>query len=714
VTTALFVESQDCPFRLSFKIRRRSFAYLASLALMALAAAGLPTLAQGHLGGSTPLPGGGGITGLSIANSAQRLTASFGSGGATVRSGGARFTLGLTAFGRGAQVQPVAPVQPQLGGGMIRYQYSAAVTETWRTRSLGLEQGFVLSHRPAGNGPVTVAMSAPADSFLVRGAVLLPGGLRYAGLRVTDARGRLLHSWLALAHGQLMIKVSDRGANYPVRIDPLVTQAASLTAKDGVVGDEFGSSVAVSGHTLVTGAPNHQVGTNGGQGALYVFRGRSGHWTRTAELTVSGGAASQFLGTAVGISGNTIVASAPSAGTAGQGALFVFSDSSGRWKQVAQLTASDAVAGDHFGQYSIAIQGKTIIAGAPAHKVGTVVGQGAVYVFDEPAGGWHTTSAYSAELSEKHGALDDAVGDSVAISGNTIVAGAPAPFQENGHQSALFVFAKRSGHWKETAELQPRGVPTYDDIGQAVAISGHTIAAGAAQTDSLYVFHYAGGKWKQMAHLGYNPSCYLAQCLTAHALGNAVAFDGSAILATAQDLSATGDYLTAIPEYREISGKWREVSRVLAGQNQHSTQGALIGTLASSGSTVVAGMFNGVDAGSVAVFEGRVTSVGPLIGQVRSGAAGEAEVPVTCELPAHSTCLVTISVHRAGRKQVLGHAKAKKIRGTQIKTITVHLNAAFEHLLVRPHGVKVKFTVRERLHGKVKASGSTTITFTAI
>jgi hypothetical protein len=465
----------------------------------------------------------------------------------------------------------------------------------------------------------------------------------------------VLHSWLALSRGQLLIKVSDPKADYPVRIDPL-GQQTDLTVSDGADGDYFGQSVAVSGHTLAVGAPNHKVGGNAAQGAVYVFSDRSGHC-----------------------------------------------------KQVAELTASDAVAGDHLGQYSIAMQGKTIIAGSTAHKVGSVSGQGAVYVFDEPAAGW-ATKTQSAELTEKHGALDDGVGWAVGISGNTIVAGAPAPFEEDGHQSALFVFTKRSGHWTQTAELHPRGTPSYDDVGQAVAISGHTIAAGAAVPGSLYVFHFAGGKWKQTATLGYT-QCNPTDYLTASGLGGAVAFDGSAIVASVEDESAKGDFLAAIPEYREFGGKWRQVSRVLAGQNQHSTQDQLSESLASSGSTVVAGVYNGLDAGQVVVLKGRITSEGPLIGQVGGGAAGETEVPVTCELPAHSTCRVTIGVHRAGSEQVLGHAKAKLIRGTDIRIVTVHLNSAFERLLARPHGVKVKFTVRETSHGKLKASGSTTVTF---
>jgi hypothetical protein len=742
MTSTALLAPQVRPVRLRVSVPHRALVGLAALALATSGVTALPSLLSNHLGGSPPasqaatlaqpigaagIPlaalkavssldrhqGGMRITSTSITNPAQQLTATFGWGGATVGSGDAQFSLGLTALGRAPQVQSIAPVQPQLGNGIVRYVYPAAVTERWRDASLGLEQSFVLSQRPAGTGPLTVAMAAPAGSHLVRGAVLLPGGLRYAGLRVTDARGHVLRSWLALAHGQLQIKVSDRGARYPVHIDPLVQQA-NLTAKDGVVGDYLGFSVAISGNTLVAGAPYHKVGINSNQGALYVFSEHAGHWKRSAELTVKGGIPNQYLGSAVAISGKTIIASAPEGNTLNEGALYVFSDASGHWKQVATLTAKGATADAELGQYSVAIHGSTIVAGAPQQTVGSVSGQGAAYVFDEPKGGW-ATRTQSAELTEAHGAPDDYVGWSVAISGNTILAGAPAPFQENNHYAALFVFTKRSGHWKQTAEVHHRHdvLGVVDDFGDSVAISSHTIAAGAPGTNNLYVFQSAHGKWKQAAALDYT-QCDPVGCLDSNDLGSSVAFDGGAILASALDETPKGDFEVATPQYRKVSGKWREVSRLLAGAGQHSTQNELTESLASSGSTVVAGVFDGVDTGSVVVFKGRVTSEGPLIGDVTSSAAGQAQIPVTCELPSkHSTCVVKISAHRTGRKQSMGHAKPKSIPGTDIRSVIFHFNKAFEHLLDRPQGVKVTFKVREYAHGKLKAAGSTTITFTA-
>ena len=114
---------------------------------------------------------------------------------------------------------------------------------------------------------LSLAMSGSAR--LDHGTVLLPGGLRYAGLRATDARGRSLRAWLQVRNGRVLVRVNDRGARYPLRIDPFVQQA-ELNPSDGVGangdnGDRFGYSVATSGNTVVVGAPFHAANSNADQ-----------------------------------------------------------------------------------------------------------------------------------------------------------------------------------------------------------------------------------------------------------------------------------------------------------------------------------------------------------------------------------------------------------------------------------------------------------------
>ena len=54
---------------------------------------------------------------------------------------------------------------------------------------------------------------------------------------VSDAHGRRLHAWLELHSNQIVIRVDDRGAAYPVRIDPMI-QSAELTESDGGLGSK--------------------------------------------------------------------------------------------------------------------------------------------------------------------------------------------------------------------------------------------------------------------------------------------------------------------------------------------------------------------------------------------------------------------------------------------------------------------------------------------
>ncbi|HYK67058.1 MAG TPA: FG-GAP repeat protein, partial [Streptosporangiaceae bacterium] len=132
--------------------------------------------------------------------------------------------------------------------------------------------------------------------------------------------------------------------------------------------------IAVSGSTIVVGAPDANIlPFNFGEGAAYVFVEPRSGWadaTQTAKLTHSDGGNATVFGISVGISGDTVVAGAGLA-TVGanfdQGAAYIFVRPGSGWAdetQTAKLTASDGAAGDQFGT-SVAISGNTAVAGAP-------------------------------------------------------------------------------------------------------------------------------------------------------------------------------------------------------------------------------------------------------------------------------------------------------------------------------------------------------------
>jgi hypothetical protein len=333
--------------------------------------------------------------GFQAQSPAQRLHIRFASSGVQIASGKVELGLSLRAMGYGASPQALDAVTPSANGSRVSYLH-AGLSEWYANGPLGLEQGFTIPHAPSGHptGPLTLAMalSGNAHASLASGGQSLTlshaGGpsLRYAGLTTSDARGRTLDSWFELAPGRLLIHVDDRGAVYPLKVDPFVQQA-ELTASDGAGEDGLGFSVAVSGNTIVAGAPSHEVGANEKQGAVYVFRMPASGWANAT--------------------------------------------------QSAKLTASDGTEADELG-YSVAASGSTIVAGARFHRVGVNTRQGAAYVYTMPAAGW-ANATETAELAASDGAEGDQLGYSVAASGSTIVAGAPLHIGANGEQGVAYV-----------------------------------------------------------------------------------------------------------------------------------------------------------------------------------------------------------------------------------------------------------------------------------
>src|SRR5207247_699415 len=109
--------------------------------------------------------------------------------------------------------------------------------------------------------------------------------------------------------------------------------------------------------------------------------------------------------------------------------------------ETAKLTASDGAARDFFGE-SVAISPDTIVVGADSATVGSNLHQGAAYVFVKPATGW-TTATQTAKLTASDGATDDDLGFSVAVSGDTVVAGAPGVNEgANSFHGAAYVFGQ--------------------------------------------------------------------------------------------------------------------------------------------------------------------------------------------------------------------------------------------------------------------------------
>ena len=398
--------------------------------------AGLPLSAKAlisrTLGGGDrtfgTIPSRGGFTAM---NARQNLVARFSRTGVLVRSGAARVGLSLDGYGYDGRLETLAAVPPVAHANRVVYR-RGPVREWYANGPLGLEQGFTVDAPPAGQqaGPLTLALALSGNvraplSRRARAVTFTGGGasLAYRGLAASDARGHPLPVWLQLRGRQLLLRIDAAGARYPLTVDPLIQQA-KLTGSGGA---GIGSAVAVSGDTVVAGDPCAKVGSNVCQGAVYVFTEPASGWanaTETAELTASDGAAFDSLGSSVAISGNTVVAGAPTLNSPGK--AYVFTEPASGWAsetQAAELASPDGVADNEFG-WSVGVSGDTVVVGEPLAAVGNTTNQGAAYVFTEPSSGW-ASEGPAAELTASDGGFEDQLGWSVGVSGDTVVAGAP-------------------------------------------------------------------------------------------------------------------------------------------------------------------------------------------------------------------------------------------------------------------------------------------------
>ena len=175
-------------------------------------------------------------------------------------------------------------------------------------------------------------------------------------------------------------------------------ETAKLTASDGHSTDYFGYAVSAFRNRAIVGAYMDDDDNGDRSGSAYVFQKNqsTGIWAETAKLKASDGAAGDQFGRSVSISGKIVIVGAYRDDDYGynSGSLYVYemNESTGVWSEAAKLTASDGAAGDFFG-CSVSVSGNIVIAGAYGDD-DNGLNSGSAYVFEknESTGIWIETA----------------------------------------------------------------------------------------------------------------------------------------------------------------------------------------------------------------------------------------------------------------------------------------------------------------------------------
>jgi len=333
-------------------------------------------------------------------------------------------------------------------------------------------------------------------------------------------------------------------------------QQVYLKSSNPAVVDSFANSVAISGDTLVIGAPGEDSDSNGvngdqldnsagASGAAYVFiRGTHGIWQQQAYLKASNSGTGDSFGHNVDISGDTIAVGAYREGnfysgvnptsendssfSVNSGAVYIFTrDGNNDWSQQAYIKSNDPDVDDYFG-YDIALSGDTLAVGM-YNDDSAGENAGTVFIYTRESDSWsfdETVTASNIEAGDSFGFDLDLYGDTLAVTSrleDSNATGVNSADDDNNDMSgsgAVYVFVQGAENWTQQAYIKASNTAGADLFGSNVSISGDTLAVGAFSEDSnatginqdesdnsasssgaVYVFSRDNNTWSQEAYI---------------------------------------------------------------------------------------------------------------------------------------------------------------------------------------------------------------------
>ena len=412
-------------------------------------------------------------------------------------------------------------------------------------------------------------------------------------------------------------------------IDLSEAAQTKFIASDFAMSDWFGYKVDVDGDYAIVGSPlNDDAGS--ASGAAYVFYfDSSGNWVEQAKITAPDAVTADQFGSSVAIDGDTVVVGAwleDAAGT-NAGAAYVFQrdqGGAGNWGQVAKITGTDTTAADKFG-YSVDISVDTIIVGAPQDDPSGSA-SGAAYIFDRNEGGANNWGEV-AKLTGSDSTTSDLFAFSVGIDGDVAVAGSRFGDASEANMGSAFVYSRNQGgtdNWGQVKKLTASDGAVNDQFGYSVDISGGTVAVGArldddgfSNTGSVYIYdQHQGGtdNWGEVTKITADDG-------TAGAwYGASVSLDGDAVAVGAYFAKDGGaSKVGAIYHHKRDQGgtdTWGQVDKLTAADAANNDRNGF--SVGISNTRVISGAYLEDPNATTSAGSAYVYVVQPLIGETSS------------------------------------------------------------------------------------------------
>lgn len=314
-----------------------------------------------------------------------------------------------------------------------------------------------------------------------------------------------------------------------------------LTDPGSTANDNFGNSVAMSGNFAIVGAATDNVGANANQGAAFIFQFNGNSWVFMQKITDPGGAASDFFGFSVALSGSdAIVGSVVDdiGANADQGSASVFHFDGNNWVFVQKITDPAGSAGDDFGA-SVAASGNFLLVGSSQDDIGANINQGSACFFKLNGNNW----VFNKKITDSTGNANEIFGLSVSLSNNFAVIGASGSLTAGSSPGAAFAFRLNGNSWDLMDKLTDPTGSLQGAFGNSVCVSNDFLVVGDPfhgpnNLGVAIIYNRVGLQW-QVLQNAKDP-----QARPFDKFGNVVAVDAT-----------TRRFLVGMPAYAQQSGK---------------------------------------------------------------------------------------------------------------------------------------------------------------
>ncbi len=273
-----------------------------------------------------------------------------------------------------------------------------------------------------------------------------------------------------------------------------------IYASDGLNGEEFGTDIATNGSRLIVGAPKNDNANGTEAGAIYIYDWLGTTWGNEQKIIASDGAANDWFGNSVDISGNRVIVGAPKNDENGtdSGATYIYEWNGSSWDE-SKFPVSDFANYDYFG-WDVAIDGNYAVVGA---ELDGSQNDGSAYFYEWNGSAWIETQKVPNPIINQSVAN---FGYSVDISGTRAVIS--VPFDSTAgplYAGAVYVYDWNGSSWTQTEKITASNAEEAAYFGWSVALDGDQLIVGAYGQDynlsngagTAYIYKWNGSSWDE-------------------------------------------------------------------------------------------------------------------------------------------------------------------------------------------------------------------------